>query len=257
MMPTKPKQLLDDEPETSSLAGAWQTWKASPQDPEAHAALLKEMSPVIDRAAATHVKDVNPLIRSRARRMALDAAATYDPKKNASLETHLFGHLKGLKRYAAKTAQMISVPERVLLDRRTVTAASTELQEDLGRDPTDDELADRTGIPTKRLKYIRTFHPSVNEGRYEAIGEQDENGGGYMPAVQGPGSEAWLHVIYDELPPLDKKIFEHTLGWNGHPKLSNQDIAARLRRSPGYVSQRKLAIQQMLDKETALSPFGT
>ena len=68
-------------------------------------------------------------------------------------------------------------------------------------------------------------------------------------------NDIWLQVIYDDLSPIDKKIFEYALGYNGKSVLSNQQIAAKLGRSPGAISQRKLLIQKMIDQESDLSPF--
>jgi DNA-binding NarL/FixJ family response regulator len=49
---------------------------------------------------------------------------------------------------------------------------------------------------------------------------------------------------------------EHTLGLHGKKVLSNQEIARKLRLTPGAVSQRKATIQQLLNQEQELSPFG-
>jgi hypothetical protein len=85
-----------------------------------------------------------------------------------------------------------------------------------------------------------------------------EGGEPYDPAVQNMNTagKAWMGLIYADLSQSDKKIFEWTLGWNGHKTLQNQEIARRLRRTPGWVSQRKLLIQKTIERESDLSPFN-
>ena len=48
---------------------------------------------------------------------------------------------------------------------------------------------------------------------------------------------------------------EWSLGLHGREKLSNKEIANKLLRSPGAISQRKAKIQQLLRQEETLSPF--
>jgi hypothetical protein len=49
---------------------------------------------------------------------------------------------------------------------------------------------------------------------------------------------------------------EHTLGMNGRRALNNTDLARKLGKSPGAISQAKARIQTMLDQGEELSPFG-
>jgi hypothetical protein len=93
----------------------------------------------------------------------------------------------------------------------------------------------------------------MSQGFFRGVGELGS--GGLDPAVESPAASQWVELIYDDLSQLDQKILEWTLGFNGKPVLSNQEIARRLGRSPGAISQRKLAIQQLLNQEQELSPF--
>lgn len=230
---------------------AHMTWAAD-RSPQANATMLKTLDPVINSAIRTHVRTSNPLIKARARKITLSALGSYNPKRGR-LKAHLYSQLQGLKRQYAQQAHIMRVPERILLDRRGLKLASTELEDELGREPTDQELATRTGLSTKRISKVRQYSPAMSEGFLAGIGEA----GGHAPAVKQDISNraVWLQVIYDELGPFDKKIMEWTMGINGHPILSNEQIAMRLKRSPGAISQRKAMIQKMLDEEQEISPF--
>jgi hypothetical protein len=232
------------EPDFQDPFDAWQR----NQTPQGNAAILKTLDPVINKAVKTFAGRDDPLLRSRARRITLDSLGTYDPRRGR-LQTHIFNQLRTMQRVAGQQSHIIKVPERVVLDRRTVSRVQQELEDELGREPTDAELAQHTGFSIKRLGKIRRFSPGMAEGFFAAMPD-----GGFAPAVKAE-SEAWVQFVYDDLSPTDQKIMEWTLGMGGRPKLSNQEIAIKLKRSPGAISQRKKIIQDLLDQEQELSPF--
>jgi DNA-directed RNA polymerase specialized sigma subunit len=236
------------EPE---LQGPYDSWKSDPT-PDSTAAFLKEIDPIINKAIKTHVGKPNPLIRGRARRMALESLPKYDPSRSR-LQTHLYNQLQGLKRYNAQQGHGVKVPERVVLDRHVVDTATQELRDELGREPSDGELSERTGYPLKRIGYVRGYNPSMSQGFFQGVGES--TGGSFLPNIEQPASDAWIQLIYDDLDPIDQNIMEYSLGLNGQPVLSNQEIAVKLKRSPGAISQRKQRIQMLLNQEDELSPF--
>jgi len=242
----------EKEPDIESQ---WKTWKAQPS-PQASSALLDTADPIIESAARTHIGDVNPLVKAKGRRLALSAFQTYSPDRG-SLKNHLYSQLQGLKRYSAKTTTPVRVPERLMLDRSLLERSGTELNDKLGRDATLDELADHTGLSVRRIAYVRSFQAPMSSGYFDSLGETAGEGGGYSPGVKSAPGQSFLHMVYGDLEPTDKKIMEWSMGLGGAQRLSNQQIADKLRLTPGAISQRKLKIQQLLNKEQNLSPFGT
>lgn len=230
----------------------FQDWKAN-QTPEGNAQALKHMHPLIEGAVRAHVGASNPLIMSQARRMALGALRTYDPKRSG-LQTHLFNQLQGLKRVNRQQSTIIRAPERVALDRYHLEQHTQELTDKLGRSPSDAELANHTGLSARRLARARSYTPAVAEGALEASNPESTIFGSVTGAGR-PAMSAWHSMVYDDLAPMDQVIMEHVLGLNNKQRLSNQGLAAKLKRSPGLISQRKKIIQGMLDKEQDLSPF--
>ena len=227
----------------------YNAWKTEPS-PSSRAALLQAVTPVLDRGIRTHVGEPNSLLTSRARQLALKSFDTYDPSR-ARLGAHLTSQLQGLKRIARQQHQVIRAPERVIFDQARLGRYEQELADELGREPTDYELSNRTGFSMARLKKVRGYSQGISEGQLEQVDP------GLQPGMweDRTAHDAWLRIVYDELAPLDQKILEYTLGYNGRPMLSNQEIARKLGRSPGAISQRKQKIQQALDREPNLSPF--
>jgi len=244
--------FLEDNRLEPKYAPAFDVWKRNPT-PSNAGSLLKMVQPDIDRGISAHVGRSDPILKSRARRMALHAIKSYDPTK-ARLGTHIVNQLQGLKRVARQQNQILPIPERVSIDRNNVEHARAQLFDELGRDPNLDELADKTGLSARRLNYIQKFRFPIAEGTIEQR-MQDSEEGVFMPAVEQPESDAWINFVYADLDETNKKIMEWTLGLHGAPTLSNLEIAKKLRITPGAVSQRKAVIQRVLDQQQEISPF--
>jgi len=226
-------------------------WKNNPTTATT-GALLKSVQPDIDKGIFAHVGKSDPLLASKAKKMALQAIRSYDPTK-AKLGTHIVNQLQGLKRVARQQSQILPIPERVVMDQGYIERAKAELADEFGRDPTAVELADRTGISVKRINYVNKFRYPMAVGSMANMSEEDDDL--YQPEVQQTQSDSWLEFVYSDLDPTNQKIMEWTLGLHGNKALSNQDIARKLRMTPGAVSQRKAKIQQVLNQEE-LNPFA-
>lgn len=232
-------QLEDDyrEPYTA--------WKAA-QTPETNAAMLTALKPTIEGAIRTHVGQANPLLASRAKVMALEGLASYDPARGR-LQTHLYNHLQGLKRANRQQTTILKVPERISLDRYQLQQMEDSLRAQLGREPTDIELADHTGFSPRRMARVRSYDPAVSEGMMA----DQETGGGFAGAVIAPHvqrEQLWRDIVYDELDDYHRRIMELAMGYGGRKPLPNHVIASRMQRSPGAISQAKARIQQRLDE---------
>lgn len=227
------------------------TWKKTPS-PEINTQIIGTVQPIIDTAVNSYAgQNASPTLKNKARLMALKALHTYDPQKG-NVKTHLLSQLQSLRRAAAQEQNIISIPEQVGLDFQRLAAAENELRDGLSRDPTDDELADMTGLSTRRIKKIRSFHQPVAEGTTAVQAGDSEDAANTDIASTLPNytkhTDAWLDFVYGDLTPTDKLIMDMTLGRNGRRRASTQDIARRLNITPGAVSQRAAKIQQMIDQ---------
>jgi len=234
----------------------YQIWKKTPS-PEANAGILKALKPTIEGAIKTHVGETNPLIESRARKLVLDTLPGYSPERGR-LGSYVYGQLQGLKRINRQQTSILKTPERMAQDSYFLTQAEKELQSELGRSPTDSELADKTGLSPKRMKSVRKYYAPVSEGQ---MIDPETGMSGYSGSVDNPWQQqrhsAWTQLVYDDLDPYHQQVMEYTLGMNGRRRLNNTQLANKLGRSPGAISQAKSRIQNLLDQGEELSPFGT
>lgn len=233
----------------------YQAWKKTPS-PETNAAILKALKPTIEGAIKTHVGESNPLIESRARKLVLDTLPGYSADRGR-LGSYVYSQLQGLKRINRQQTSILKTPERMAQDSYFLSQAEKELQNELGRPPTDSELADKTGLSPKRMKSVRTYYAPVSEGQ---MVDPETGMSGYSGSISNPWQQqrhsAWTNLVYDDLDPYHQQVMEYTLGMNGRRRLSNAQIATKLGRSPGAISQAKARIQALLDQGEELSPFG-
>lgn len=233
------------EPE---YAEAWEGYVKQP-NPANASKILQAVTPVMNNAFRTYARTdtPGPAIRAHAKRIVLDALPRYDPDR-AKLQTHLLVQLQGLQRYAARSGQVIRLPERVALDAYHLHNGSRELADRLGREPSDQELSDHLGMSLKRMAHVRQAKPPAIESHYDPT--QNEWGSRTQApgVVQSDREENWRNFVYHDLHPTDQLIMEHVLGMNGKPQLAKKDIAVKLKISPSAVSQRLARIQALLDR---------
>lgn len=256
--PRPPSAPAGDPPDLleADFAPAYAAWKARPSL-QANGHVLRAIDPVIQSAVKTYGGSApSPTLVSKARKMALEVLPRYDPKQT-KLKTFLMGQLQGLRRASAKDTAIINVPEQVQLDHHHLTRAEADLRDQLGRDPSTDELADATGLSAKRIAYVRKLRMPASEGGIlQPIqgGEGDDFNDPAVRSLSGDAdAKAWHAFVHASLTdPADQVIMEHTLGLNGRAVLSNQEIARKLGITPSAVSQRKARIQGKLDERQSL-----
>jgi len=168
-------------------------------------------------------------LEHRARRLALEAAGTYDPARGAALGTHVVNGLKKLSRVVYTHQQIARVPEYHTLRGTTYRRAETDLTDRLGRDPTTAELSDELGWSPR---YLAAF---LKGGQRKEMTET----GAAAPVFGRAGDDLLADFAYQGLDPIDKKILEHTTGFGGAKELNNNDLARKLNLTLGQLSYRK------------------
>lgn len=225
-------------------------WLKNPT-PQYNTKVLAAVQPIVDTAVSSYAgQNPTPAIKTRAKLMALKALKTFDPRLG-NVKTHLLSQLQGLRRLSAQEQNIIAIPEQVGLDFQKLTEAENELRDRLSRDPSDDEVADFTGLSTRRIGKIRDFHKPIAEGSTVIdTGDDYADSGGIASKIPGQTSEqdAWAEFVYGDLNPTNKLIMDMALGKHGRRRASVQEIARKLNITPGAVSQRAAKIQEMLDR---------
>ncbi len=245
------QQVFDEQFNGKLTAGhdaAYGKWQAKPT-PERLRNVLTTLQPVIDQAVAQYAGNkAPPTVSHRARLLAAKAVQGWQPTGGANLKTHVFRQLQAIQRMAPGVSDPFSPSERFRQNQNELFNATNIAQTQLGRDPTDEELSEATGLPIKRVIRVRSrMRARLPASTYEEPDEEHET----KPDIIGSertDADDWADAVYHDLGQRDKLIFMHRVGYRGADKLSNQQIAAQLGVSPGLVSQRAAHIQQRLDE---------
>lgn len=244
-IPTRPVQIPARHAVEPELEESYFRWQQQPV--ERHATgLLKAVQPVISQEVARF--GGGPTLTGKAKLLVLDSLPRYN-YESGPLTPFLRKQLHGLARLSAKENQILSVPERVAMGRTQLTEAENYLRDQLGRDPADIEVADHLGLSVKRIAYLRQYKPGFSQGQLANRASEDDDM--YDPAVAMDQSriKAITGMVYDGLDdPIDRAVMEYALGLNGAPRLSVQETARRLNRSPGAISQRAAKLHAQLEQ---------
>ena len=241
---------LEDEPgprlkNLSSGEKAYAEWLKN-KSPENLSNVVSAFSPTINSEIMRYSAPKN-LLRSRAKILAIKAIKSFDPMSGARLNSWIVTNLQPLSRYSIKQRD-VKTPEVAARQAAEVDRVSSELRDELGRDPTDDEIADEIGISPKRVAKVREMAiASVTTGTYEE-NEDGEGGVGGAPAVQTPSQIPYAQeAVYQSLGDMDRFIFDSLTGMHGSKVLQARQVADRTGLSPAAISQRAAAIARQIE----------
>ena len=161
--------LVARKPSASSTDDAYANWRADPT-PENMKAVLDDLDTTIN-SEIQRFSGPKPLLRSKARALAVKAVRSYDPAGGTRLRSWVVTQLQPLSRYN-NSLKPIYAPEDVSRKAYAISKARETLLDETGREPTDEELADRVGISVKRLGKIRGAVPTIVN---ETMGEDDDD----------------------------------------------------------------------------------
>jgi len=245
MKPPNPVQSFQDFRTQQSVARQnreiqlWQQWKQAPEKEK-----VKYLEPLLNVYEPTFQKKVNDWSRGAAaiqpvafkaelEKHFIGALNTYNPDK-AALSTHVEMRLQKAKRHVIQHQNLAYIPEGQVAHIGKLRNAQMQLQEDLGRMPTPDELGDHLGMPAKRVNTIlQSLKKDVPSSKFESD-----------PTASHVGREREvLSLLQYSLPPDEKELFEYLYGQNGKPQIqSTNELAKRLNKSAPQISRIKTSI---------------
>ena len=218
--------------------GVWDQWKKAPTDANLQA-MLRQLNPLIQREVNKWTGTLaRPLLELEAKRLATEAIRSFDPTRGAALGTHVANRLKKISRISYTYQNVARIPEYQALKFHTYNLAESSLKDKFGRDPTSNELRDELGWSSS---YLKNFQRGLRREFVES---------GDLPPFFGTvtGEGALIDFVYNDLSPVQKKIFEHTTGYRGAKRLDNPGLMKRLKMTQGQLSYQKKLLVNKIEK---------
>ena len=181
----------------------------------------------------------------------MKAVERFDPAKGGKLSTYGSWWIKqAIKRALANQSKTIRLPVHLVDKLARIRRTAVQMQELLGREPTDDELAEKMGISASRIAQIRTA--AIRPASLDApIGDNDSNS--YAEVVEDENAESPYEQLEDKtvtvmlrdmvksLPDREATILSYRYGLDEGPEKTLEDVGKKF----GVTRERVRQIQNV------------
>jgi RNA polymerase primary sigma factor len=181
----------------------------------------------------------------------MKAVERFDPAKGGKLSTYGAWWIKqSIKRALANQAKTIRLPVHLVDKISKMRRTALKLQEVLGREPSDQELADELGMSASRVAHLRSaaIRPASldapmgdDESNNFAEIVQDENAETPYAQLEEKTVTAMLREMIRNLDPREATILQFRFGLDGGPEKTLEEVGGNF----GVTRERVRQIQNI------------
>ena len=161
----------------------------------------------------------------------------FDPAKGGKLSTYASWWIKqSIKRALANQSKTIRLPVHLVDKISKMRRATMELQELLGREPSDEELAEEMEVPLRKLKLWQrasmktaSLDQPLGDDDSSQLGEvvPDESVTDPYRTLEQETTHAMVRNFLQVLDPRELTILQERFGLNGGPEKTLDDIGRK------------------------------
>jgi RNA polymerase primary sigma factor len=166
------------------------------------------------------------------------ATEKFDWRRGFKFSTYATWWIRqAVERGLANKARTIRMPVHVLQRERKIARAERELTVALGREPTEEEIAERAKLEPRQIRDVREAARAVTSLDVPVGDDAETTLGGILPSDQ-PRPEEEVEVslreesvrrAIQELPESEREVMKLRYGFNGHPDpKSAQEVERQL-----------------------------
>jgi RNA polymerase primary sigma factor len=166
------------------------------------------------------------------------AVERFNPKKGAKLSTYAAWWIKqAIKRALADQSKTIRLPVHLVDKIAKVRRVSLQMSDELGREPTDNELAEEIGIASEKLARLKSvgirpasLDASIAEDDSTSFGESvgDEEAQTPFELLRDKNLLGEVGGLLEMLDKREKKIIAQRFGLGGGAPKTLEDVGASL-----------------------------
>jgi RNA polymerase primary sigma factor len=198
----------------------------------------------------------------------MKAVERFDPSKGGKLSTYGSWWIKqSIKRALANQSKTIRLPVHLVDKISKMRRAAMRLQEELGREPTDEELAGDLDLSPARIRMMR--RASIRPASLDApIGDEDSNN--FSEIVQDENAPTpyqdleektvtkMLREMVSTLDPREETILRYRFGLDGGPERTLEEVGQKFGVTRERIRQiQNIALRKMRRMIEKLEATGT
>ena len=164
----------------------------------------------------------------------MKAVERFDPEKGGKFSTYSAWWIKqSIKRALASQSKTIRLPSHMVDKIARMRRIASMLTEVLGREPTDDELAEEIGLPPHKVAMLKqaalrttSLDAPVNDGEATAYGDiiGDETAANPLDRLVSSDLHEQLDDLLAILDERERRVIDERFGLNGLKPMKLEDV---------------------------------